>query len=82
MMLFWQKHQGNGLNDMLQGHDGWLTVASKKNTTVAKYRSHLIGEHSTMLKDGSIPGTEYGKDWYDEHGIGMNLIMRESEVEP
>ena len=65
---------------MLQGHDGWLTVASQKNATVAKYRSHLIGEHSTMLKDGSIPGTDYGKDWYDEHGIGQNLIMRDSET--
>ncbi len=82
MMEFWKKYQGKWLSDMLQGHDGWLTVASKKNATVAKYRAHLIGQHSTMLKDGSIPWTDYGKDWYDEHGIGMNLIMRESEVEP
>lgn len=82
MMLFWQKYQSKWLNEMLQWHDGWLTVASKKNATIESYRKHLIGQHSALLSWGTIPGTEYGKDWYEEHGIGMNLIMRESEITP
>ena len=82
MMEWWQAYQWNGLNDMLQGHDGWLSVKSKTNNTIQKYRANLIGQHTTQLRDGNIPGTDYGKDWYDEHGLGLNQIMRDSAESP
>ncbi len=79
MMDWWQKYHTSGLNDMLQGHDGWLTKGARENETIKKYRQHFIWQHSTMLRDGNIAWTEYGKDWYDEHGVWMSLIMRDSE---
>lgn len=38
----------------------------------------MTQKHSMQLKDGSIPGTDFGKDWFDEHGY-QNLIMSEVE---
>jgi hypothetical protein len=37
MMKFWQKYQGRGLNDMLQGQNGWLINKSKSDPTVLAY---------------------------------------------
>lgn len=79
MMQFWQKYSSKGLHDMLQGHDGWIIKMAKENDTVRKYRDQLSLAHKTQLRDGNIPGSEFGKDWYDEHGLGMNMIMRDSE---
>lgn len=73
---FWQKWQDKGLHDMLQWHNGWLLRKNKEwNSTVRNYLKTLSGKHQMQLNDSNIPGNEYGKDWFDEHGMRMNRIM-------
>ena len=79
MMEFWQKYQHLWLHEMLQNNDGWITKMAKENSTVKKYREQLSWAHATQLRDANIPGGEVGKDWFDEHGFGYNLIMRDSD---
>lgn len=45
MMNFWQKYQGRGLHDMLQGNNGWMTKKSRDgDETVKAYQNRLVGE--------------------------------------
>lgn len=77
MMFFWQKYCDQGLHDMLQGHDGWITKMAGENSTVEKYRTRLLDGHGSQLKNANIPTNETGSEWYEEHGLGMNGIFRE-----
>lgn len=79
MMRFWQDHCDKGLHELLQNNNGWLTKMARENETARKYREQFDSAHKTQLRDANIPGGETGKDWYDEHGLGYNLIMRDSE---
>lgn len=79
MMLFWQEYADKWLHDMLQGHDGWLTKMSKENSTVEKYRLRLVDWHSNQLKNANIPTSENGAEWYEEHGLGYNGILRSTD---
>ncbi len=77
MMKFWQANQGRWLHDMLQGQNGWLVKrAWNKNVTVKWYQDKLTEWHSEMLKNPSIPGSDFGKDWFDEHGYQNILLAR------
>lgn len=80
MMQFWQKYHDKGLHDMLQAKNGWLTMKQKEgNETARKYLNTILGHHSMQLKDSNIPwGTDYGPDWYNEHGY-QNLILSAEE---
>lgn len=79
MMKFWQANCNNGLNDMLQGNNGWLTAKAKAwDETVQEYLKVLYGAHAMQLTDPSIPPGEYGMDWYKEHGY-QNMIMTKWE---
>lgn len=74
MMKFWQEYANKGLNDRLQWHNGWLTKMSRDgNETTKKYLIQLDATHGQSLKDNSIPGSEFGNDWFKEHGY-QNLI--------
>jgi hypothetical protein len=74
MMKFWKENSVNGLHDMLQWQNGWLTSMAKSwNPTVKKYLTIFHGAHEMQLKDPAIPGTDFGSDWYKEHGY-QNMI--------
>lgn len=79
MMQFWQRNCHRWLHDMLQGHNGWLLKLRKDgNTDAINYWKKFVWQHAMQLKDSTIPGTEFGKDWFDEHGY-ENIIMWETE---
>lgn len=79
MMRFWQNNFHKWLHDMLQGNNGWLTAKAREwDETVQTYLKIFYGAHTMQLKDPSIPGTDYGMDWYKEHGY-QNMIMAEGE---
>ena len=79
MMKFWQRNCNNGLNDMLQGNNGWLTAKAKEwDPTIQEYLKIFYGAHAMQLTDPSIPGGEFGMDWYKEHGY-QNMIMTKWE---
>ncbi len=64
---------------MLQGQNGWLLKMKKEgNKTATKYIDTLTNGHMMQLNDPEIPGSDYGKDWYLEHGY-QNIIMAQNK---
>ena len=55
MSDWWQKHNGSGLHDMLQGNNGWLVSMAERNENVKKYRNQILAAHGTQLSDANIP---------------------------
>ncbi len=82
MALFWKKYQWQWLHDALQGKNGWMIKKVKDgDSDVKAYQQTLCGPkgaHSNMLNNNSIPGTPYGKDWFEEHGY-QNIILAPGE---
>lgn len=78
LMNFWQKYQEFWLHDMLQWKNGWLVKMQQDgNETVQKYLEVMVGEgwaHDMALNKPDIPSSDYGQNWYDEHGY-QNIIL-------
>lgn len=84
MMEFWQKYQGHGLHDMLQGKNGWIlsTIRNTRDGTEKKtleaYYNTITDTHELNMRDPSIPTIEFGSDWYKEKGY-QNQILRKAD---